>query len=197
MADARRAILDALRAARPPAAPHPGVPAPGAPPADPPAQFLEAVKAVGGTGIRVPDAAALRAELAKLAATVSATKIVIAAAEAGQGTVALDALPDPHALEGVDLAVLPGLFGVAENGAVWVDTRPLRHRGVFVVAQHLALVVPAREIVTDLHAAYARIDLAGPGLRLFIAGPSKTADIEQSLVIGAHGARSCIVFLVG
>jgi L-lactate dehydrogenase complex protein LldG len=197
VASAREAILSALRAAQPPAAAHPGVPAPGPLPADAQAEFLEAVKAVGGTAIRVPDAAALRAELERLAGEVSASRVVIAAPNAGEGTVALASLPDPHALEGVDLAVLPGLFGVAENGAVWVDTRPLRHRGVFVVAQHLALVVPASEVVADMHAAYARIDLSGPGLRLFIAGPSKTADIEQSLVIGAHGARSCTVILVG
>jgi L-lactate dehydrogenase complex protein LldG len=30
----------------------------------------------------------------------------------------------------------------------------------------------------------------------FISGPSKTADIEQSLVIGAHGARALTVFAV-
>jgi L-lactate dehydrogenase complex protein LldG len=59
-------------------------------------------------------------------------------------------------------------------------------------------VVEARAIVPDLHAAYAALDLAGrPRWGLFLAGPSKTADIEQSLVIGAHGARSCAVFVVG
>jgi L-lactate dehydrogenase complex protein LldG len=68
---------------------------------------------------------------------------------------------------------------------------------VFVVAQHLALVVPAAELVQDLHEAYRRIRFDGPGFGLFIAGPSKTADIEQALVIGAHGARSATVFLVG
>jgi L-lactate dehydrogenase complex protein LldG len=34
------------------------------------------------------------------------------------------------------------------------------------------------------------------GFATFIAGPSKTADIEQSLVLGAHGPRSLIVFLI-
>jgi L-lactate dehydrogenase complex protein LldG len=34
------------------------------------------------------------------------------------------------------------------------------------------------------------------GWGCFIAGPSKTADIEQSLVIGAHGARSMVIFLL-
>jgi L-lactate dehydrogenase complex protein LldG len=34
------------------------------------------------------------------------------------------------------------------------------------------------------------------GFGVFLAGPSKTADIEQSLVLGAHGARGLVVFLV-
>jgi L-lactate dehydrogenase complex protein LldG len=60
------------------------------------------------------------------------------------------------------------------------------------------VVVEVAAIVPDLHAAYARLDLAGrPRWGLFLAGPSKTADIEQSLVIGAHGARSLTVLLVG
>jgi L-lactate dehydrogenase complex protein LldG len=145
----------------------------------------------------VPDPAALPGLVRALAERLGARRLASAVPTAGAGDVALESLPDPHALEGIDLAVLPGVFGVAENGAVWVDTRPLAHRGVFVVTQHLALVVRASEIVSDMHAAYARVDLAGPGLRLFVAGPSKTADIEQALVIGAHGARSCTVFLVG
>jgi L-lactate dehydrogenase complex protein LldG len=66
-----------------------------------------------------------------------------------------------------------------------------------VVTQHLALVVSARELVADMHEAYRRVRFDGAGFGLFIAGPSKTADIEQALVIGAHGARSCSVFLVG
>ena len=52
-------------------------------------------------------------------------------------------LPDPHQLEGLDLAILPGAFGVAENGAIWVNAATLPHRGVFVVTQHLAIVLPA------------------------------------------------------
>jgi L-lactate dehydrogenase complex protein LldG len=104
----------------------------------------------------------------------------------------------PHELMGIDVAILGGEFGVAENGAVWVPGENLgRQRAVFVICEHLVLVLPAGQIVHTMQHAYERIRFERPGFGLFIAGPSKTADIEQSLVIGAHGPRSCTLFLVG
>jgi L-lactate dehydrogenase complex protein LldG len=47
-----------------------------------------------------------------------------------------------------------------------------------------------------MHEVYQKINVAEPGYGVFVAGPSKTADIEQSLVIGAHGPRSMVVFLM-
>jgi L-lactate dehydrogenase complex protein LldG len=110
----------------------------------------------------------------------------------------LAAVADPHELADLDVAAIPGEVGVAENGAVWVTGASLGpHRAVFVIPEHLVLVVRAGDVVNDLQEAYGRITLTRPGYGLFISGPSKTADIEQSLVIGAHGARSCAVFVVG
>jgi L-lactate dehydrogenase complex protein LldG len=193
----REEILGRLRAAAPPDPGRPVIP-PGEPrTGDLATLFGEAVQAAGGAIVAVAGEGALAASVAALAEKLGARRVASRVAAAGPGTDRLEDLADPHELEGLDLAVLPGRFGVAENGAVWVDGEGLHHRGVFVVTQHLALVVSAREVVPDMHAAYARVRFDGPGFGLFIAGPSKTADIEQSLVIGAHGARSCTVFLVG
>lgn len=102
---------------------------------------------------------------------------------------------DPHELETVEMAVLRAEFGVAENGAVWISDRYLQHRVLPFITQNLAFVIPANSLVKNMHDAYKRLtDTTGWGC--FIAGPSKTADIEQSLVIGAHGSRSLVVFLV-
>jgi len=194
----REEILAALRGAAVPAQPLPAEPPAAAvryP--DPVARLADAVRAVGGGMVRTPSAAELAREVAALAGRVHATRIVSEVPEAGGGTLRLTEVADPHDLEGVQLAVLPGAFAVAETGAVWLPTAAFRHRGVFVIAEHLALVVRADAIVNDMHEAYARLRFDGPGFGVFIDGPSKTADIEQALVIGAHGPRSCTVFVVG
>ncbi|GGM85545.1 hypothetical protein GCM10010967_17040 [Dyadobacter beijingensis] len=102
---------------------------------------------------------------------------------------------DPHELETVEIAILEAEFGVAENGAVWISDKYLPHRALPFITQNLAFVIPRNALVDNMHEAYVRLqDTLGWGC--FIAGPSKTADIEQSLVIGAHGARSMVVFLL-
>lgn len=193
----RDAILTALRQAAPPVSPLPEAPR-SIVYADIEKQFALAVALVGGKLIAAPDLAALNAELGKWEPYAGARKIASLVPGAGASNVDLGAPKDPHELEGLDIAILPGEFGVAENGAVWVPGSALGpHRAIFVITEHLVLVVPAGQIVHTMHQAYERIRLERPGFGLFISGPSKTADIEQSLVIGAHGARSCTVFLMG
>jgi hypothetical protein len=85
----------------------------------------------------------------------------------------------PRDLDGLDFAVLPGAFGVAESGAVWVDGAALPARAALWLAEHVAWSWPAAALVDDLHAAYARLRFAGPGFGLLRRGPSKTADIER------------------
>lgn len=50
-------------------------------------------------------------------------------------------------------------------------------------------------MVRNMHEAYFRIESAISGFGVFISGLSKTSDIEQHLVYGAHGAKKLIVVI--
>lgn len=100
-----------------------------------------------------------------------------------------------HALHTLDCTVIRAEFGVAENGAIWHAPRSAQERAAILLAEHLVVLLAADAIVPSLHQAYARIDLGTLRFGWFLAGPSKTADIEQALVLGAHGPRSLQVVL--
>lgn len=109
----------------------------------------------------------------------------------------LSEISDLMEFDNLDLVVLRCGFGVAENGAVWVSSNDISHRVLPFIAEHAVFIVQKKEMVSNMHEAYKRINLLGTdGFGTFISGPSKTADIEQSLVIGAHGSKSLIVYLV-
>ena len=108
----------------------------------------------------------------------------------------LDASIDPHQLANIELAILPALFAVAENGAVWLTEKEMKIRAMPFICQQLAVVVNKKDIINNMQEAYDIIAQDGYAFAAFIAGPSKTADIEQSLVLGAHGPGKMIVFIV-
>lgn len=99
-------------------------------------------------------------------------------------------------LEELEKVCIKGTLGVAENGAVWVYESQMINRLLPFICQHLVIVINKADIVTTMHHAYQKIDIAKEGFGIFIAGPSKTADIEQSLVIGAHGARTATIYVI-
>ena len=103
---------------------------------------------------------------------------------------------DPHELEMLNLAIIEGDFAVAENAAIWVSEKHLPHRVLPMITQYLAIVIHKKDLVTNMHRAYERVKVNETGFGTFISGPSKTADIEQSLVIGAHGARGLVVYVL-
>lgn len=105
----------------------------------------------------------------------------------------LERLTDLH---GLDLAILTAQIGVAENAALWVSEKEMSQRVVPFIAEHLILLLDRKNIVGDMHEAYRRIEVDETGFGVFIAGPSKTADIEQSLVIGAQGPRTWLVVVI-
>lgn len=158
-------------------------------------QFVSAVEAVGGSVVSVSRQGSLPETLAGLDVFAKASKICSLVDGVERANVDLDDVPDPHDLEDVDLAIVSAEFGVAENGALWVTDDAVRHRVLPFIAQHVVVVVGGDQILHNMHEAYQRLHFNQSGFGVFISGPSKTADIEQSLVIGAHGPRSLTVLL--
>ena len=103
---------------------------------------------------------------------------------------------DAHKLKDIDLAIVKGNFAVAENGSVWIKDEKNRHRSLYFIAQNIIIVLNKNDIVNNMHEAYTKIEFENSGWGAFVSGPSKTADIEQSLVIGAHGPKSGYVIFV-
>lgn len=122
-------------------------------------------------------------------------KNIVSCIENLEGNVDIVAVKNPGTLENIDVAIIPTSLAVAENGAVWVTEKDSIHRVLPFITQHLVVVVERQHIVKNMHEAYSKIKIDGTGFGVFIAGPSKTADIEQALVIGAQGARSFTLVL--
>lgn len=162
---------------------------------DPVAKFCEMLELVGGQPHRIDAASEAKQILDSLAEFRDAKQIASLVPEVHAGNVEASSVDDPHDLESLDWVVARGEFLVAENGAIWVDGATLPHRVLLFIPQYLAIVVSRSSIVHHMHEAYGRIGHPKPGFGIFVSGPSKTADIEQSLVLGAHGCRTLQVFL--
>lgn len=194
----RADILRKIRKVLPQSAPLPELNVPGQWQTfeDPHARFAEVLKFVGGNAVRVKTLKDANDHLQTLEPWMKGKVRCTMVPGVGESSFDVNAISDPHQLETVDYAVLRGHFCVAENGAIWVTDDTLTHRVLYFIPQHISLVVPASQIVHNMHEAYQRITVGTHKFAGFISGPSKTADIEQSLVIGAHGARSLVVYLV-
>lgn len=98
-------------------------------------------------------------------------------------------------LNGTDVGIIRGKFGVAENGCIWVP-QETKEKAVCFISENLVILLPKSQIVNNMHEAYKRIEFNDYGYGTFISGPSKTADIAQVLVMGAQAARSVTVLLL-
>jgi L-lactate dehydrogenase complex protein LldG len=100
--------------------------------------------------------------------------------------------------DGVDAGLTLAKSAIAETGSLilWPDSREPRLMSL-VPPVHFVLLDPAT-IHADFHAAMTAENWRDglPTNALLISGPSKTADIQQTLAYGAHGPRELIVLLL-
>jgi L-lactate dehydrogenase complex protein LldG len=158
------------------------------------AQFTTILTAIGGRVIRIHS----REEASTFFTGLTQINDAVINDVPALGNVNSNGLADAGAaqLEPVHTAILRGRLGVAENGAVWLPESAMGNRLLPFLCQQLVLVLTENEIVHSMHDAYAAIRAGEEGYGVFIAGPSKTADIEQSLVLGAHGPLGLQLLLV-
>lgn len=158
-------------------------------------QFILSLQTIGATVIMAENIQTMKDYLQKAKAN---REYIVNAIEAlGLVNKDVNISSDADFLEPIEKAYIRGTLGVAENGAAWLQESKMINRLLPFICQHLVIVLDTNKIVANMHEAYKQINVDKEGYGVFIAGPSKTADIEQSLVIGAHGARSLKVYLLG
>ena len=157
-------------------------------------QFIEMTKSVGGHVIEAKEGEDLN-ELIKKAypeAKVFASNLPeITMAQRNPDTVA-----EANDLNGTDVGIVRGQVGVAENGCVWIP-QTMKEKAILFISEYLVILLDKKNVVNNMHEAYARIEMDPQyNFGTFISGPSKTADIEQALVMGAQAARGVTVVLI-
>ncbi len=156
-------------------------------------EFADVLKSVGGLASWLGDNESIKEFVEKNYDNLGA---IASNLDISMEHIKTNSIDDPHNLKDIDLAIIKGEFAVAENGAVWIKEENNLNRAIYFIARKLLILVAKGEILDSMHEAYKRVEFKNGGFGTFISGPSKTADIEQALVIGAHGAMECRVLFV-
>ena len=160
--------------------------------ADPLKQFVEMSKTVGGKVVELEKGQ----DINEVIKTCYPDAKVIAS-NLPEVTIANrnpDTVYEANDLNGTDVGVVRGVFGVAENGCIWIP-QTMKQKAVCFISEYLVILLDRKQIVNNMHEAYQRIEFNSYGYGCFISGPSKTADIAQALVMGAQAARGVTVVL--
>lgn len=161
---------------------------------DPYQQFAEMTKTVGGRIVEARKTDDLNQIIRNLYpdAKVFASNLpYISIAQRNPDTVA-----EAQDLNGTDVGVVEGQLGVAENACIWVP-QTMKEKAVCFISEYLVIILDKQNIVNNMHEAYRRIEMDPRyNFGTFISGPSKTADIEQALVMGAQAARGVTVLVL-
>jgi L-lactate dehydrogenase complex protein LldG len=167
--------------------------------------FIRNVEREFGTVVRVPDLAAVPEAVADYLAAQNLPGTLVAA-------------PHPE-LRGLDWSRRPmlelrwgragntdlvslqhGFAGIAETGTLMLPSGPERPNTINLLADTEIVLLRASQIVGPYEDAWDRLRAetggAMPRTVMLVTGPSRSADIEQALELGAHGPRRLHVILV-
>ncbi len=156
-------------------------------------QFIKMTESVGGHVVEVKAGQDINTLIRELYP--DAKEIASNLPEVTIATRNPDNVDSAQALNGTDVGIIRGTFGVAENACVWIP-QTMKEKAVCFISENLVILLPKSQIVSNMHEAYRRIEFNDYGYGTFISGPSKTADIAQVLVMGAQAARSATILLL-
>lgn len=156
-------------------------------------QFVEMTKTVGGKVVEAKkddDLNPLIKSLYPEAKVFASNLPYITIASKNPDTVA-----EASDLDGTDVGIVEGKVAVAENGCIWIP-QETKEKAVCFISEYLVIIIDKDCVVNNMHEAYKKIEFDPTyNFGTFISGPSKTADIEQALVMGAQAARGVTVIV--
>ena len=96
------------------------------------------------------------------------------------------------------VSVQHGFAGIAETGTLMLPSGPERPTTLNLLADTAVVVLRASRVVGAYEEAWDMLRAAGamPRNVMLVTGPSRSADIEQTLELGAHGPRRLHVLLI-
>jgi L-lactate dehydrogenase complex protein LldG len=92
--------------------------------------------------------------------------------------------------------------GIAETGTLVMTSGKDNPSTINFLPEHHIVVIDAKDVDGDMEAVLAKLRKKfGKGVMPrtlnFITGPSRSGDIEQKIILGAHGPRALHIIVVG
>ena len=122
---------------------------------DPLVQFISMTENVGGKVIELAPGQDINVLIREIYP--DAKEIASNLPEVTIATKNPDTIGSPQALNGTDVGVIRGVFGVAENACVWIP-QTMVEKAVCFISENLVILLKKSEIVNNMHEAYHRIE---------------------------------------
>ena len=145
---------------------------------DPAAMFAQRLRAAGGEAVWLDGATTLDEVVRRCYP--DAKSVASALPEVTLATVNPDRVEDPRELVDIDLGVVSGAFGVAENGAVWIP-QDIRHKALYFGATALMVVIPRDEVQQIIALAKGKLEMETKRLAAIREGDLRPHWLDDAL----------------
>jgi L-lactate dehydrogenase complex protein LldG len=174
------------------------------------AQFSQALKAAKGEVFTVKNLAEAWGVLGKVLADIGARNVVFNQDPPLNGENLENGFPQfqweaaggterelRRLCQEADVGVTGAEFALAQTGSIGISSGAHHSRMVSLLPPVHIVLFAEKVLIPDPISWESIRPKSMPSQIVFISGPSKTADIEQTLVVGAHGPKRLIAIIYG